>query len=133
MNHIRKKPALITAGILLLLSAGCTTIKPVYDDEVASYSEQIEVGGRVRITYLTGVVDEMLVTEMDQKTISGTQYKNSKVRRKGSKITAEWADIETVETVNVSAIKTVGAGLGIIVAIPVIAVAGLVGVAAGGY
>jgi hypothetical protein len=133
MKHITQKTTIFITAILMVMSAGCTTIKPVYDDEAGTYSEQIKLGGRVRLTYLTGAVNEILVTEVNQTAIMGTQYKNNKVRRKGSAIVAEWADIESAETVKISAIKTAGAGLGIIVALPIIAVAGVIGVAAGGY
>ena len=46
---------------------------------------------------------------------------------------ADWQDIYTVETVKISAIKTAGAAVGVVVAIPFLAVGALFAGAAGGY
>ena len=58
-------------------------------------------------------------------------HKNSKHEPKGYEIVENWADLDSVETVKISALKTVGAGVGIVVAIPIILV-GLLFYSAGG-
>lgn len=116
-----KKTTILIASVLLLLNTACTTIKPIYDTDDATYSSQVKAGDRVRRTYLDGRVQEIRVTEVSEVEIKGTYYKNTRHRPKGAELTADWQDVQAVERVKISAVKTAGAGLGVVVAIPFIA------------
>lgn len=40
-----KKTTILIASVLLLLNTACTTIKPIYDTDDATYSSQVKAGG----------------------------------------------------------------------------------------
>ena len=132
MTRIMQRTAIVLTSALLLLTSGCTTIKPVYSTAEQPFESQIVVGEKVRITYIDSSTKDIFVTEVSDKEIKGTLAKSNKVLPKGTGIMVDWGDVYAIETVKVSAIKTVGAGLGIIVALPIIAVGGIFAVAAGG-
>jgi hypothetical protein len=118
MNHILRKTSILLFCGLFLMNAACTTIKPVYNVDQESYGSQLKPGDRVRLTYLDGRVREIDVTQVSETEIKGTIHKNTQREPKGYVVIADWQDIHAVETVKISAIKTVGAGVGIVVAIP---------------
>ena len=122
MKNTNRKIAIFIASLMFLANTACTTIKPVYDVGPESYASQIKVGDRVRLTYLNDRNKEINVTEVSETEIKGTIHKNTKHEPKGYEIVADWRDIYSVETVKISALKTAGAGVGIIVAIPILAV-----------
>jgi hypothetical protein len=135
MSQISRKSTIFIASAILLTNAACTTIKPVYDVGPASYASQVEVGDRVRLTYLDERTKEIRVTEVSETEIKGTIYKNTRREPRGYEIIADWRDVYSVEVVTVSALKTVGAGVGILVAIPLLAVGAVLvgaGAVAGG-
>lgn len=125
MNHILKKTSNLLLCGLFVMSAACTTIKPVYNVDQDSFASQLEPGDRVRLSYLDGRVREIDVTEVNETEIKGTIHKNTQTEPKGRAVVADWQDIHAVETVRISAIKTVGAGIGVIVAIPFLALGAL--------
>lgn len=132
MCKIMQRATILLTSALFLLTSACTTIKPVYETPEQTFETQIEVGEKVRITYIDDAAKDIIVTEVTAREIKGTLAKANKVLPKGAEVVADWKDVYAVETVKVSAIKTVGAGLGIIVAIPILAVGGILAVAAGG-
>lgn len=123
-DRFRRTSILLMSG-LFLLNAACTTIKPIYDVNQESFASQLKEGDRVRLSYLDGRVKEINVTAVSETEIKGTIHKNTQREPKGYVIVADWKDIHAVETVKISAIKTIGAGVGIVVAIPFIAVGAL--------
>lgn len=127
-----KKTTFLIASVLLLLNTACTTIKPIYNTDDATYSSQVKAGDRVRLTYLDGRVQEIRVTEVNEVEIKGAYYKNTLHHPKGAELTADWQDVQAVERGKISAVKTAGAGLGIVVAIPFIALGLLLTGASGG-
>jgi hypothetical protein len=132
MNQINTKLTIIFACLICLLNTACTTIKPVYDDPQASIASQLKPGDRVRLTLINDRVKEVNITEIDEAGIKGTIHKNSTIQRKGAIVDEEWADVFSVETVKISPIKTAGAAVGVVAAIPFVAL-GLVFMGAGGY
>ena len=132
MNHLVKKTSIFLLCGLFLMNAACTTTKPVYSAAQDSYASQLEPGDRVRLSYLDGRIREINVTEVSETEIKGTIHKNTQTEPKGRAVVADWQDIHAVETVKISAIKTIGAGVGIIVAIPFLALGALMAGAAGG-
>ena len=129
MNRNSRRFAVVIASILFLTNAACTTIKPVYDTEQTPFASQIKVGDRVRLAYLDGRVTEIRVTDVSETGIKGGLHKGSKVRPKGAEVIADWQDIYSIEDVKVSVLKTAGAAVGVLVAIPIIAVGALVAAA----
>ena len=113
------------------MNTACTTIKPVYNNPQASIASQLKPGDRVRITLINDRVKEINVTEVDETGIKGTVHKASTTQRKGATVDEEWADVFSIETVKISPIKTAGAAVGIVAAIPFLAL-GLVFMGAGG-
>ena len=125
MNRNTRRFATIVASILFLTNAACTTIKPVYDTEQTSFASQIKAGDRVRLAYLDGRVVEIRVTEVSASGIKGGLHKGSRVQPKGAEIVADWQDIYSIEDVKISALKTAGAAVGVVVAIPFLALCAL--------
>jgi hypothetical protein len=123
-DRFRRTSILLMSG-LFLLNAACTTIKPIYDVNQESFASQLKEGDRVRLSYLDGRVKEINVTAVSETEIKGTIHKNTQREPKGYAVVADWEDIHAVETVKISAIKTIGAGVGLVVAIPFIAVGAL--------
>ncbi len=132
MTRIMQSTTIVLTSALLLLTSACTTIKPIYSTPEQPFETQVVVGEKVRVTYLDASTKDILVTEVTDVEIKGTLTKANKVLPKGAEVETEWGDVYAIETVKVSPIKTVGAGLGILVAIPIIAVGGILAVAAGG-
>jgi len=132
MFKIMQRTTIVLTSALFLLTGACTTVKPIYETSGQSFETQIDVGEKVRITYLDEASRDILVTEVSAAEIKGTLAKASKVQPRGTMIIADWRDVYAIESVKVSPIKTVGAGLGIIVAIPILAVGGVLAVAASG-
>lgn len=120
-----RRTSILLMSALFLLNAACTTIKPIYDVNQESFASQLKEGDRVRLSYLDGRVKEINVTAVSETEIKGTIRKNTQREPKGYAIVADWRDIHAVETVKISAIKTIGAGVGLVVAIPFIAVGAL--------
>lgn len=132
MSKTLKITTTLMMSALFLLSTACTTIKPVYDLDDQSIASQVEAGDRVRLTYLDGRSKEINITEVTATEIKGTIHKNTGTQPRGAPVVADWQDIYTVETVKISAIKTAGAAVGVVVAIPFLAVGALFAGAAGG-
>jgi len=132
MSRILRKTTILMISGLFLLSTACTTIKPVYDLDDEPIASQVKVGDRVLLTYLDGRSKEINITEVTATEIKGTIHKNTRTQPKGAEVVADWQDVYTVETVKISAIKTAGAAVGVIVAIPFLAVGALFAGAAGG-
>lgn len=107
---------------LMLMNTACTTIKPVYDVGQESYASQIKVGDRVRLTYPDRASREIVVTEVTETQVMGKIHKNSRHEPKGYEIVESWEALDSVETVKISALKTAGAGVGVVVAIPFLVV-----------
>ena len=127
MKHLLKKTSILLFCGLLVMNAACTTIKPVYNVDQDSYASQLKPGDRVRLSYLDGRIREIDVTEVSDTEIKGTIHKNTPTEPRGYAVVADWQDIHAVETVKISAIKTVGAGVGVVVAIPFLVVGALLG------
>jgi hypothetical protein len=109
------------AGLICTMNAACTTIKPVYNSPQATIASQLTPGDRVRITLINDRTKEINITEVDASGIKGVIHKASATQRKGAIVEEEWVDIFSVETVKISPIKTAGAAVGIVAAIPFIA------------
>ena len=121
MSQISRKSALVIASLFCMMNTACTTIKPVYGDPQASIASQLAPGDRVRITLINDRSKEITVTAVDASGIKGTIYKASTTQRKGAVVEEDWADVFSVETVKISPIKTAGAAVGIVAAIPFLA------------
>jgi len=132
MFRIMQSVAIVLTSALFLLTSACTTVKPIYELPGQSFESQIAVGEKVRITYLDARTKDIIVTDVSAKEIKGTLAESSKVQPKGTEVIADWRDIYAVESVKISPLKTVGAGLGVIVAIPIMVVGGVLAVAASG-
>lgn len=125
MNGTGHKAMIVIMSVFFLMSTACTTIRPVYDVGGQSYASQLEAGDRVRLSYLNGMVREIDVTEVNETEIKGTIHKNTLSEPRGMAVVADWRDIHAVETVKISALKTTGATVGVIVAIPIMALGAL--------
>jgi len=132
MNEKLTKPFLLMISGLFLLNAACTTIKPVYDLDEEPFASQVKAGDRVRLTFLNGRTQEINITEVSKTEIKGTIHKNTRTEPRGKQVVVDWQDVYTVETVKISAIKTAGAAVGVVVAIPLLALGALFMGAAGG-
>jgi len=132
MIQISRRTAVVIASLICLMNTACTTIKPVYNDPQASIASQLTPGDRVRITLINDRVKDVDITEVDATGIKGTIHKASMTQRKGAAVDEEWADVFSVETVKISPVKTAGAAVGIVAAIPFLAL-GVMFAGAGGY
>ena len=133
MNGTLRNATVLITSVLFLLNAACTTVKPIYNNSQETYASQIKVGEKVRITYINDRVKDIKVTGVDEREIRGTLHKGTLNQRKGAEIVADWKDVYAVETVKVSALKTTGDALGIVVAIPFIALGMVMTGAGAGY
>ncbi len=122
MNRTGRKIVILISSAMFLLNAACTTVKTIDDSEEKTYSEQIDVGDKIRLIYLDGRVRDIRVTAIDETKISGTPHDSKFKRAIGPGIVAEWTDVYQAERVKVSALRTAGATLGVVIAIPVIVV-----------
>lgn len=122
---------ILITSTLFLLNAACTTIKPIEAGEEPGYSEQIEVGERIRLTLLDGRVKDIRVTAINATEVSGTLVKATATQRKGALIVADWRDVYVAERVKISALKTAGAAVGVVIAIPILAVGAVLACGAG--
>ena len=132
MNEKLRKTLILMMSGLFLLNAACTTIKPVYDLDEEPFASQVKAGDRVRLTYLDGRIQEINITEVSKTEVKGTIHKNTRTQPKGREVVADWQDVHAVETVKISAIKTAGAAVGVVVAIPFLALGALLMGAGGG-
>jgi len=131
MRNKNNRISTLIIAVLMLTNTACTTIRPVYDVGESSFASQVEVGDRVRLTYPNQSSREIVVTEVTETQVKGKIHKNTRHEPKGYEVVEYWDDIDSVETVKVSALKTAGAGLGVVVAIPFMVV-GLLMFGAGG-
>ena len=107
------KRSILFVIVTLVFNAGCTTVRPIDGDEPTSYVQAIKVGDKVRLAYLDERVREIRVTEINDREIVGKL-------ESGAVVIADWQDIYAVERVTISPLKTAGAAVGIVVAIPVL-------------
>ena len=121
MIRISRKAVIVFASLTCMMNAACTTIKPVYGDPQATIASQLTPGDRVRITLINDRVKDVDITEVDASGIKGTIHKRSTTQRKGAAVDEEWADVFSVETVKISPVKTAGAAVGIVAAMPFLA------------
>jgi len=121
MHQNSRRIALAIASLFCMMNTACTTIKPVYGGPEASIASQLAPGDRVRITLINDRSKEINVTAVDKTGIKGTIYKASTTQRKGAIVEEEWADVFSVETVKISPVKTAGAAVGIVAAMPFLA------------
>ncbi|MCP4301913.1 MAG: hypothetical protein GY783_15105 [Gammaproteobacteria bacterium] len=115
MNAVTRKIVLLLSLAAFSMNAACTTIKPIDVDEQTTYAQQIKVGDKVRLLYLDERVKEIRVTEVNEQEISGKLDS-------GGVVIADWRDIYEAEQVKISPVKTAGAAVGVVIAIPVLAV-----------
>ena len=113
MKPITRKPLLLLGCASFWLNTACTTLRPIEAEEPAGYVENIEVGDTVRLLYLDERVKEVEVLELNEMEITGKADG-------GGIVIADWRDIYQVEQVRISPVKTAGAAVGIIIAIPVV-------------
>lgn len=132
MNEKLRKTIILMISGLFFLNAACTTIKPVYDLDEEPFASQVKAGDRVRLTFLDGRIQEINITEVSKTEIRGTIHKNTQTQPRGREVVADWQDVYAVETVKISAIKTAGAAVGVVVAIPFLALGALLMGAGGG-
>ena len=121
MNQVKRIIATSIACLICTLTTACTTNKPVYADPHASIASQLKPGDRVRLTLINDRAKDINITEVDEVGIRGLIHKSSSTQRKGAIVEQEWADIFSVETVKISPVKTAGAAVGIVAAIPFVA------------
>jgi hypothetical protein len=121
MKQTSRTTAILIASLICMLTTACTTIKPVYDNPQASIASQLKPGDRVRITLINDRAKEIDITEVDETGIKGLIHKSSSTQQKGAIVEQEWPDIFSVETVKISPIKTAGAAVGIVAALPFVA------------
>lgn len=114
MPKITRSITVTICCTLIFMNTACTTIKPIDVDEQSTYAQKIEAGDKVRLIYLDGRVNEIRVIEINDLEITGKL-------ESGAVVFAGWHDIYEVERVAISPIKTAGAAVGIVVAIPVLA------------
>ncbi len=133
MNSLTRKALILLSSTLFLLNAGCTSIKTIDTGEETTYSQQIEVGERIRLTYLDGRVRDIHVTNINDIEISGTIHQGGLKRTTGRGIVVDWRDVYVAERVKISALKTAGAAVGIVAAIPIIAAGAILAGGAGAY
>jgi hypothetical protein len=119
MNNASNRLQIITIIIALITGSACTNIRGIEPDTNERYSYNIEAGDKLRVTYLDETVVESTVTAVLEDGFRGTLKDRSPVE-------IAWADVYRVERVTFAPLKTVGATLGVIVAIPVIAAGALV-------
>ena len=122
MNRTGRKIVILISSAMFLLNAACTTVKTIDDSEEKTYSEQIDVGDKIRLIYLDGRVRDIRVTAISETEISGTPHDSKFKRAIGPGIVAEWTDVYLAETVKVSVLKTAGATLGLVIVIPALVV-----------
>ncbi len=122
MNRTGRKIVILISSAMFLLNAACTTVKTIDDSEEKTYSEQIDVGDKIRLIYLDGRVRDIRVTAIDETKISGTPHDSKFKRAIGPGIVAEWTDVYQAERVKVSALRTAGATLGLVIVIPALVV-----------
>jgi hypothetical protein len=133
MNQTSRRTTIVIASLICIMNAACTTIKPVYDGPAASIASQLKPGDRVRLTFINDRTKDVSITEVDEIGIKGLIYKASNTQRKGATVDEEWAEIFSVETVRLSPVKTAGAAVGIVAALPFVALGFLfMGAGAGG-
>jgi len=113
MKIMIKKFLLLAVSAVFLLNTACTTIKPIESDIPSDYVAQIEIGDKVRLLYLDERVREIEVLDLNDAEITG------KVDG-GGIVIADWRDVYQVEQVKISPLKTAGAAVGVLVAIPVV-------------
>ena len=133
MNGLTRKALIIFSSILFLLNAGCTSIKTIATSDETTYWQQIAVGERIRLTYLDGQVRDIHVTNINETEISGTIHQGGLKRTTGRGIVVDWRDVHVAERVKISAIKTAGAAVGVVAAIPILDVGAVLMSGAGGY
>ena len=121
MSPISKTTSILIVALACLTMTACTTTKPVYNDRQATIASQLKPGDRVRITLINDRIKEIVITEVNEAEIKGTIHADSPTQRKGSIVVEEWADIFSVETVEISPLKTAGAAVGVAVAVPLVA------------
>lgn len=119
-------PLMAIVVAALVMNTACTTTRSIELDEQTSYADRIQVGDKVRLLFLDERVREIRVTEVNGEEITGKL-------ETGGVVIAEWADIHEVEQVQISALKTAGAAVGIAVAIPVLALLALASGCMGTY
>lgn len=115
MKQIRKTAMSMVCCAAFFLNTACTTIKPIDLEEQSTYAQEIEVGEKVRLVYLDERVKEIRVSNVNEQEIIGRL-------ESGGVVIADWRDIYAAERVEISAAKTAGAAVGIVIAIPVLAV-----------
>jgi hypothetical protein len=133
MNNLTRKALILLSSILFLTNAACTTIKPIYADEHSTIAGKIQAGDRVQLTFIDDRVKVIDVVRVDETEISGTLRTGTLNQRKGAIVVADWKDVYAAETVKISPLKTAGAAVGIVVAIPLLAAGAVLAGAAGGY
>ena len=118
MNKLSRNPLCAVLAVSLLGAGACTNTRPIEPTEEETYSYNLEPGDKIRLMFLDESVHEITVTEFSEDGVTGK-------RDNGSILEAQWADVYSVEQVTFAPMKTAGATLGVIVAIPIVAAGAL--------
>jgi len=86
----------IICFVLIAFTAGCTTMRPVYGTDAASYIAQIEVGDKIELTRNDLTTVEFKITDISSDGISGEG------------IFVAYPDIQEIQTVHSNAGKITG-------------------------
>jgi hypothetical protein len=107
----------IVCFVLIAFTAGCTTMRPVYGTDAASYAAQIEVGDKIEITRKDLTTIQFKVTDVSNDGISGEDT------------FVAYSDVETIQMVHNNAGKVTGI---VLIGVALVGLAGMYAMAEGG-
>ncbi len=115
MKTMTRKIAVITLSLALIANTGCTSFQTIEATEAAVVEHNLKVGDKVRLHRFGHRTEDVRILKLSESELTAT-------RKDGTVIVVDWRDIRTLEVVKISAVKTAGAGVGIVVMTAVLGV-----------
>ena len=107
-----RKIAVMTLSLAFIANTGCTSLQTIEATEAAVVEHGLKVGDKVRLLPYGYPTEDVRILKLSESEFTAT-------RKDGSVIVVECGDIYRLEVVKIHPIKTVAAGVGIVVLLPV--------------
>ncbi len=113
MKTMIRKIAVMTLSLALIANTGCTSLQTIEATEAAVVEHNLKVGDKVRLRRVGHRPEDVRILKLSESELTAT-------RKDGTVIVVDWRDIEKLEVVKISLVKTAGAGVGFVVMLAVV-------------
>ena len=108
MKTMIRKIAVMTLSLALIANTGCTSLQTIEATEAAVVEHNLKVGDKVRLRRVGHRTEDVYILKLSESELTV-------IRKDGSVIVVDWRDIEKLQVLMFSPVKSAGYGVGVVV------------------